>query len=151
LAEAGDAPVRGIADRLRSLEQEAAKLELKMAEIEGLNSASRIDADTVETLLHQLQAGAIGLKDRPVEDQKTVLQGLLSGVTIGFQKPITVSLWMPDLVALAGSKETPEANAPTPTAGVSCGGRGFVWSSRMVEAPGIEPGSGSSLPVRLRA
>jgi site-specific DNA recombinase len=139
LAEAGDAPVRGIADRLKALEQAAAKLDVKMAEIEGLNSASRIDAGTVETLLQQLQAGAIGLKDRPVEDQKTVLQGLLSGVIIGHHKPITLNLWMPDLVVLAGSKETLEANAPTPTAGVSCGGRGFVWSSRMVEVRETDP------------
>ncbi len=155
LAEAGDAPIKGIADRLKGLEKEVKAVELKIAEMEGLSSASNVDAAGVQLLLQQLQAGAVGLESRAPEEQKLVLNSLLAEVRIGHGKPITLSLWMPDLTALSGSKQTHNANddsnIATPTAGVSCGGRGFVWSSRMVEAAGIEPASGTVRAALLRA
>jgi len=156
LAEAGDAPIKGIADRLKGLEKEVKVVELKIAEMEGLSSASNVDAAGVQLLLQQLQAGAVGLESRAPEEQKLVLNSLLAEVRIGHGKPITLSLWMPDLTALSGPKQTHnannDANIATPTAGVSCGGRGFVWSSRMVEAPGIEsprPGPTTACNNRL--
>jgi len=151
LAEAGDVPIKGVADRLKDLQKELSALDLKVAEMEGLSSASHIDADSIQALLEQMQAGAAGLEKRTPEEQKLVLNSLLVEVRIGHGKPIGLSMWMPDLVAMAGSKSTHEDNIPTPTAGVSCGGRGFVWSSVLVEAPGIEPGSGTVRAALLRA
>jgi len=151
LAEAGDAPIKGIADRLKELKRELAEADLKVAEMEGLSSASNIDADGIADLLEQFRAGAVGLEDRPPEDQKRVLSGLLAGVRIGHGKPIELSMLMPDLVALGGSIVTPGANEPTPTEGVSLGRRGFASASSLVEAPGIEPGSGTVRAALLRA
>ncbi len=56
--------------------------------------------------MQQLQAGAVGLEGRAPEEQKLVLNSLLEEVRIGHGKPITLSLWMPDLTAPSGSQQT---------------------------------------------
>lgn len=133
LAEAGDAPIKGIAERLKALERELATADLKVAEMEGLSSASNINADGIQDLLAQLRAGAVDLESRSPEDQQRVLSGLVAGVRIGNGKPIELSMVMPDLVAMGGSIATPGADGPTPTEGVSLGGRGFASASSLVE------------------
>ncbi len=150
LAEAGDVPIKGIADRLKELEKESATLDLKVAEMEGLSSAAHIDGDSVQMLLEQMQAGSVGLESRTPEEQKLVLHSLLVEVQIGLGKPIGLAMWMPDLMALAGSKGTPQTKEPMPTGGVSSGGHGFAWSSSLVEAEGIEPSSEHVRTPRLR-
>ena len=98
-----------------------------------------------------MQVGAVGLEKRTPEEQKLVLNSLLVEVRIGHGKPIGLAMWMPDLVALAGSKGTQQTKEPMPTGGVSSGGHGFAWSSSLVEAWGIEPQSESVRATRLRA
>jgi hypothetical protein len=150
LAEAGDAPIKGIAERLNALERELAAADLKVAEMEGLSAAANINSDGIADLLEQFRAGAVGLEDRPPEDQKRVLGGLLVGVRLGGGKPIELSMVMPDLVAMGGSIATPGADEPTPTEGGSLGGRGFASASSLVEARGIEPRSESVRKRLLR-
>ena len=150
LAEAGEVTSKSIADRLKPLENESAALDLKLAEMEGLSSAAHIDGDSVQTLLEQMQAGSVGLDSRTPEEQKLILNSLLVEVQIGLGKPIGLSMWMPDLMALAGSKGTQQTKEPMPTGGVSSGGHGFAWSSSLVEAEGIEPSSEHVRTPRLR-
>ena len=150
LAEAGEVTSKSIADRLKPLENESAALDLKLAEMEGLSSAAHLDGDSVQTLLEQMQTGSVGLEHRTPEEQKLILSSLLVEVRIGYGKPIGLSMWMPDLMALAGSKGTQQTKEPMPTGGVSSGGHGFAWSSSLVEAEGIEPSSEHVRTPRLR-
>ena len=153
LVEGGDAPAKQVVARLGALEGELEEATMRIAELEGLTAAAGVDAGGIETLVQELRLGFANLDTKPAEEQHRVLHSQLAEVHIGFEKSIKLVFWLPDLVAVGdkcGSAQTQESKEPVPT-GVSPSGHGFAWRSKMVEAPGIEPGSGTVRAALLRA
>ncbi len=83
LAESGDAPSKGVRDRLRENESQLAAVERKVAELEGLASAAAMDEASINMVIEDTRRGVADLPSQPDAEKQRVLKALLAEVLEG--------------------------------------------------------------------
>ena len=95
LVTEGAMAAKAVGPRLNGIQQEAERVDLEVAELDGRLAAAAMSQGDILTVEETLRLGISAIADQPWSDQKAIIAGLVKKVKIAAGHPLSIEVGVP--------------------------------------------------------